>query len=125
MIREMKSGKVLQSLCPWLLTMKQGSRCVAEYALEFCTVVARSVWNEPTLRTVFRQGLNPNIVTELACCDEQLALDSLIDLTIRLDHLLQSRRTVRSKANVVVQGATAEPMQLGRAQLNEEEREKA
>lgn len=96
-----------------LITMNQVSRCAAKYALEFRTT--RSEWNEPALKTVFHQGLNLEVVMELACCDEQLTLDSLIDLAKRLDQLLQSRRPVSSERNVAMQSATAEPMQLGRA----------
>lgn len=78
-----------------LLTMTQGSCCVAEYGLQLRTIAARSEWNEPALKAVFHQGLNPEIVTELACRDKHLTLDSLNDLTIRLDRLLQSRCPVR------------------------------
>lgn len=40
-----------------LLPISQGSQCVAEYALEFWTIAARTVWNEHTLKTVFLNGL--------------------------------------------------------------------
>lgn len=33
-----------------LLTISQGPCCVAEYALEFWTIAARSEWNEPALK---------------------------------------------------------------------------
>lgn len=54
-------------------------------------LAAGSGWNEPTLKAAFRQGLNSEVLNELACCNEQLTLDFLIDLAIRLDHLLQNR----------------------------------
>lgn len=73
-----------------LLTLKQGSRCVVEYLLEFCTLTAGSRWNEPALKVTFCQGLNPQVLTELACQDEQATLNSLIDMFIQLDNLLQN-----------------------------------
>lgn len=60
---------------------------------------------------------------ELACRDEQLSLNDLIELTIRLDRLCQTNRTVLCEPNVPVQGAATLPMQLGRAQLRDEERD--
>lgn len=68
---------------------------MAEYTLEFCTLAvtplaAGSGWNEPALKAKFCQGLDPLILTELVCHDEQQILDSLFDLAIRLDNLLQN-----------------------------------
>lgn len=107
-----------------LLSLKQGSRCVADYALKFRTVAARSGWNQPALKTVFRQGLNADIMTELACRDDQLTLDSLIDLAIRLDRLLRSRGPIRSEVEVPVQESPVEPMQLGQTRVSMQERER-
>lgn len=59
-----------------LLTIQQGERRVAEYALEFHTLVAGSGWNDSALKAVFCQGLDPIILTELACRDEQHTIDS-------------------------------------------------
>lgn len=55
---------------------------MAEFALEFRILAAESGWNEPTLKTIFRAGLNLNIKKELACRDDKATLDSLIDLAI-------------------------------------------
>ncbi|XP_053499602.1 uncharacterized protein LOC128619445 [Ictalurus furcatus] len=88
-----------------LLSLVQGSRCVADYALEFRTVAARSGWNQPALKAMFRRGLNADIVTELACRDDQLTFDSLINVAIRLDRLLRSRRSLRSEAEAPASGS--------------------
>lgn len=40
------------------------------------------------LQAVFHQGLNPIICKELACRDEHLSLDALIDLAICLDNFM-------------------------------------
>lgn len=49
-----------------LLTIKQGSRRVADYALDFHTLAAASRWNELALKAFFRQGLRPEVLSELA-----------------------------------------------------------
>lgn len=46
-----------------LLTMSQGSRGVAEYALKFHNFATGSSWNEHALKAAFCQGLNPEILT--------------------------------------------------------------
>ncbi|KAI4900377.1 hypothetical protein NFI96_000695, partial [Prochilodus magdalenae] len=71
-----------------LTRMRQGSRSVAEYSLEFRTIAAGTGWNEPALLTFYRLGLNQDVLTELAFRDDDdLSLDELITLAIRLDHL--------------------------------------
>lgn len=70
-----------------LLSIRQGKWRVSEYALDFCIMVAESGWNETAPQAVFRNGLNENIFTELACSDNSLNFDSLIELAIRLDSL--------------------------------------
>lgn len=40
-----------------LLTLSQGNRRAAEYALEFCTLAVGSGWNELALKAAFRRGL--------------------------------------------------------------------
>lgn len=61
-----------------LLTLRQGPRRAAEYALKFRTLAAESGWNDSALRTVYRQGLNSNQLREMACRDDESTLDSLI-----------------------------------------------
>lgn len=59
-----------------------------EYALEFCTLAAESGWGNSALRAIFLRGLNSDIFIELACWDDEVTLDALIEMTIRLDNLL-------------------------------------
>lgn len=49
---------------------------MSEYTLEFCMLAAGSVWNDLALKVVFRQDLDSNVLTELACLDEQHTLES-------------------------------------------------
>uniref|UniRef100_A0AAR2J3M5 Gypsy retrotransposon integrase-like protein 1 n=1 Tax=Pygocentrus nattereri TaxID=42514 RepID=A0AAR2J3M5_PYGNA len=84
-----------QSCGEQLLSLQQGSSSVSEYALRFRTLAAGSGWNEPALLTVFRDGLNSRVQSELACKDDGLKLDQLISLAIRIDQLLSRRNPSR------------------------------
>lgn len=75
------------------------------------------------LKTVFCNGLNPEVLTKLACHDDQVTLDSLIDLTICLDCLILSCHPALCDGAVTAPKNLAERMQLGRAWLNEAEQE--
>ncbi len=72
-------------------------------------------------------GRSAELQSELACQDEGKTLDQFIDLAIRIDNLLRSRRQPRVSSALV--GVTApppdsEPMQIGFTHLSEEERER-
>lgn len=70
------------------MTISQGSQHVAKHALKFQAITISSEWNGPALKSVFHNVLNPEVVMQLACHDDQLTLDSLINLVIHLDHLI-------------------------------------
>lgn len=53
-----------------LLNVKQGRQEVAEYTPEFCTLAAGNGWNKPALKPAFSNGLDAEVITELACRDE-------------------------------------------------------
>lgn len=105
-----------------LLSLTQGRNTAAEYALSFRTLAAQTNWVEDTLKTLFRRGLNTNLQSELACRDEGKKLNELIELTIRLDHLIRSRRNPRTQLHVSSDTPPDEPMQLGFTRLTHEER---
>lgn len=75
-----------------LLSLKQYSHRVSEYALDIRILGAKSGWNEGSLQAVFSQGLNTIIRKKLACRDVALSVDSLIDLAIRLDNLSRNHK---------------------------------
>lgn len=58
------------------MDLKQGKGRAAEYALEFRTLAAESGWNERASKALFRQGLNSDFLTEMACHDYQVSLYS-------------------------------------------------
>lgn len=72
-----------------VLRFWQGNQSTAEFALEFGTLADGSGWNKPALKAAYHQGLNSDILKELACCDVKSSFNSLIDLSIHLDHLLK------------------------------------
>lgn len=86
--------------------------------------MAGSGWNELALKVTFQRGLNEMVLTEMACHDESLTLDSLIDLAIRLDNLLHKHPAPRLPAPSIANEVAEEPMQLSRTHMNVEEWER-
>uniref|UniRef100_A0AAQ5ZXR0 CCHC-type domain-containing protein n=1 Tax=Amphiprion ocellaris TaxID=80972 RepID=A0AAQ5ZXR0_AMPOC len=118
-----------------LLSISQGSRSVADYAVDFRTLASETDWNDGALRGVFYKGLQDTLKDELALREELATLEQCIDLAIRLDNRLRERRREKqSRSSVEVSvsrsrapesppsAAEPEPMQLGRAKLSAEER---
>ncbi len=112
-----------------LLALRQGSSTAAEYALTFHTLAAQTGWDNDPLKLLFRKGLTTELQSELACRDEGRTLEQFIELTIRIDNLMRSRRPLRRSATLpsAVTGRTTpepEPMQVGVTHLTSEERER-
>ncbi len=81
-----------------LLSLRQGGGSAADYALSFRTLAAQTGWRDvEPLKLLFRKGLNHDLQSELACCDEGKTLEQFVNLAIRLDNLLRSRRLPRSR----------------------------
>ncbi|XP_073669521.1 uncharacterized protein [Paramisgurnus dabryanus] len=107
-----------------LLNLRQGRRTAAEYALTFRTLAAQTNWVEDTLKILFRQGLNQDLQSELACCNEGMSFEEFVAMSIRVDNLVRSRRPVRGyDIPAASSSEVCEPMQVGRARLTLEERE--
>uniref|UniRef100_A0A4W6F130 CCHC-type domain-containing protein n=1 Tax=Lates calcarifer TaxID=8187 RepID=A0A4W6F130_LATCA len=136
------AGNVAQRL----LALSQGTRSVADYAVEFRILAAETGWDEPALRGIFIRGLAERLKDELAARDEPSTLDALVSLAVRLDNCLRERRREKHATSSSrpappapppqrLRSSTApggergsspnpcEPMQLGRARLTLEERE--
>lgn len=125
-----------------LLTIRQSSRSVAEYSVEFRTVAAEAGWDDIALQTVFVNGLNDQLKDELALKDDLDNLDSIISMAIKLDNRIRERKRERSRQNQSSLSHTLpvprsppvsppakptpdeEPMQLGRASLTPAERQR-
>ncbi|XP_067307933.1 uncharacterized protein [Pseudorasbora parva] len=95
--------------------------------LYFPDSAAQTVEVEDTLKTLFRQALNEELQSELACRDEDKSLDQFIQLAIRIDNVICSRRGPRSGGNPMLSqplDSSDEPMQIGRTHISSEERER-
>ncbi len=78
-------------------------------------------------QTCLPQGSQPELQSELARHDEGKTLEQFIDLAIRLDNLLRSRRQPRpslASALTATMPPETEPMQIGFTHLSGEERER-
>lgn len=131
-----------------LMSMSQGQRSVSDYTIEFWTMAAEVDWTDQALQAAFRRGLSEQIKDELLSRDEPANLDSLVSLANRIDNRIRARRREKSSSstrpvtrfaaplspqpsassvspgldNPVVNAP--EPMQLGRAHLTPEERQR-
>ncbi len=104
-----------------LLTLSQGRRSAAEYALVFRTLAAQTTWTEDPLKVHYRKGLNHDLQTELTCRDEGKSLDQYIELSILIDNLLRTRRSTTRTALRAPPDAQ-EPMQVDTHHISSEER---
>ena len=129
-----------------LLQLRQGSRSVASFAVEFRTLAAESGWNEEALQGVFQNALSSELKDRLTSWEEPTNLDHLISLAIHMDNRLRERRRERSAHSFAtppfespaatqsslpvavppryVRSSSPEPMQIGRTHLTPEERER-
>lgn len=74
-----------------LMSLRQGTRSVADYSVEFRTLAAESRFNEEALQEVFVDGLSESLKDVLASRDEPNSLDALVSLAIRIDCRLRER----------------------------------
>lgn len=74
-----------------LLDIQQGTRTVAEYAIEFRTLAAETNWDSRASRAAFRKGLTDRIKDELVYKDLPEDLEKFIELCVRLDVRYQER----------------------------------
>ena len=72
--------------------IRQGTRSVSEYAIDFRILAADSGFNDLALQVAFREGLSEGLKDELAVRDPPSSLDQLVRLTINIDHRLSERR---------------------------------
>ncbi|KAI2649857.1 Retrotransposon-derived protein PEG10 [Labeo rohita] len=121
-----------------LTDLRQGNRMVSDCSIEFCTLAAECRWNEQAQWDVFLHGLADRIQKEIFTLELPADLDGLIDLAHRVDARLQrldqfcsntqvsdfSANPVTASTNTVSPAFDQEPMQVGRARLSREERER-
>ncbi len=76
---------------------------------EVRTLAAASGWNEPSLITAFRQGLNPRLKSHLAAYDDTHGLEKFIQLAIRCSNRINIRPTDSTPAPAIVTPPNHQP----------------
>ncbi len=121
-----------------LLFFNNENRSVTDYSIEFRTLAAECKWNYEAQWDMFRHGLADRIINEIYTQELPTSLDGLIDLAIRVDTRLQRRGqralqmpvvNTEDRFSSMATGAVghvfdSEPMQVGRAHLSREEKER-
>ncbi|KAL0147274.1 hypothetical protein M9458_057420, partial [Cirrhinus mrigala] len=112
-----------------ILTLRQGKTTAAEFALTFRTLAAQTSWPDDPLKLHFRKGLSHDLQAELACRDEGKTLDELINLAIRIDNLIRSRKSSKdTPPQLSIPPSTPEEqneaMQVAHTRLTAEERDR-
>uniref|UniRef100_A0A9J8A6A5 Retrotransposon gag domain-containing protein n=1 Tax=Cyprinus carpio carpio TaxID=630221 RepID=A0A9J8A6A5_CYPCA len=121
-----------------LAELRQHERSVSDYSIEFRTLAVECHWNEEAQWDMFLHGLADRVQKEIYALDLPTSLNGLIELALRVDARLtrMERRSLPSSTswsqpNVRSSGGDAaspsydhEPMQVGRAPLSREEKER-
>ncbi|KAL0192085.1 hypothetical protein M9458_010381, partial [Cirrhinus mrigala] len=121
-----------------LADLRQGDRNVSDYSIEFRTLAAECKWNEAAQWDMFLHGLADRVQREIFTLELPADLDGLISLALRVDSRLQRRdqltrpsslselpvHPVHAGSNTVSPVLDHEPMQVGRARLSREERDR-
>ncbi|MGL4351381.1 MAG: DUF4939 domain-containing protein, partial [Plesiomonas shigelloides] len=118
-----------------LTALKQGNRTVADYTIEFRTLAAECRWNEEAQWDVFLHGLADRVHREIYTLDLPTTFNGLVELALRVDSRLRRVEAMKesgerysglqaSPADAVSPVFDPEPMQVGRARLSREERER-
>ncbi len=118
-----------------LADLRQGEQSVSDYSIQFRTLAAECEWNEKAQWDMFLHGLADRIHQEIEVVELPLGLDELVDLALRVDARLQ-QRDLRGRrkltprypffdtGDTVGHSSVDEPMQVGRARLSREERDR-
>ncbi|KAG1953738.1 retrotransposable element [Pimephales promelas] len=121
-----------------LTELRQGERSVSDFSIEFRTLAAESKWNEEAQWDMFLHGLADRIQKEIYALDLPTKLNDLIALALRVDARLSrvKSRGQHDRFSGGIEGQRSggegavslthdhEPMQVGRARLSREEKER-
>lgn len=120
-----------------LADLRQGKGSVSVYSIRLHTLAAECRWNEEAQWDRFLHGLADHVQREIYMLDLPTSLNGLIELALRVDarlsrmgrfqqdHPFRSTETIRSEnLDTVSPLYDPEPMQVGRAWLSREERER-
>ncbi len=121
-----------------LAELKQGERSVSEYSIEFRTLAVECRWNDEAQWDMFLHGLADRIQREIYVLDLPEDFNGLVELALRVDARLSrmERRIPPSRHPGLTESQRSsggdavghihdpEPMQVGRARLSREEKER-
>ncbi|KAL0166247.1 hypothetical protein M9458_038091, partial [Cirrhinus mrigala] len=122
-----------------LMDLRQGERSVSDYSIKFRTLAAECKWNEEAQWDMFLHGLADRVQKEIYALDLPANLNGLIDLALRVDSCLSraERRGLSARLppgegipprasghDAISPHDEHEPMQVGRARLSREEKER-
>ncbi len=118
-----------------LADLRQGERSVSDYSIQFRTLAAECEWNKKAQWDMFLHGLADRIQQEIYKVELPTGLDELVDLALRVDARLQQRYLCGLRkftpeyssldtGDMVSHSSVDEPMQVGRARLSREERDR-
>ncbi len=108
-----------------LLRLRQGTSSTHEYTLQFRTLAATCGWNEAALISVYRQGLDTNILTQMAIFDDSVGLESFMQKANRIAQRLSACHTAEAAlqpASPAHGSPVPEPMQVDTTRLSSQER---
>jgi hypothetical protein len=99
-----------------LFHLRQGTRSAQEFALEFWTLAVVAGWSDMAFIDHYHCSLREDVRRELACRDTTLTFDQLVNMCIRMDNLLVTRRCPERALSIPSSSTTAlVPMELGGA----------
>ncbi|KAL0177344.1 hypothetical protein M9458_026238, partial [Cirrhinus mrigala] len=114
-----------------LYHLKQGLMSTQEYSLRFRTLAAASGWNERSLLTTYRLGLEPKLRLQLAALDGNMGLEKFIQLALRCSERIQSYQCNQEPVNNALlrpsepaSPSEPEPMILESGRLTSAERQR-
>ncbi|KAL0152330.1 hypothetical protein M9458_052053 [Cirrhinus mrigala] len=112
-----------------LYHLKQGTMSIHEYSLKFRTLAAASGWNERSLLTTYRLGLEPKLHLQLAAHDDHQGLERFIQHSIRCSdrmssYLSEDVTLLRSPEQISPPEPAIEPMILDSGKLSATERQR-
>lgn len=114
-----------------IMALRQGTRSVYDYAIDFRTLSASCNWNDDALYDAFLNGLSDSIKDELVSRELPPSLTELMDLAGRIDARIRQRIRENPPASLRLgmrstppRVPSPEPMQIDRARVTPEERQR-
>uniref|UniRef100_A0A8C5WLK6 Retrotransposon gag domain-containing protein n=1 Tax=Leptobrachium leishanense TaxID=445787 RepID=A0A8C5WLK6_9ANUR len=121
-----------------LLRLRQGTKSLGDYALEFRSLASELNWNNETLVAVFSEGLNDELQDEVAARDLPEDLEDLITYLSFIDERIHHRKNTKDRAKrlplripprfplpvLPEPPSPPEPMQLDSTKLPEAEKQR-